>query len=159
MLGRCLRKFASALRALLRHQRQHTEGLGLGLYIVAQFPASTVVRRQGDVVDGDTTRFRFTLPRKPGFPPLLTGTERFSRGGRHPSTPSSTTFRWMASVWIALALSLKVAGWSTLIEPVLGVAVGWLLARKRSPAASWSMRCLRCRWCCRRPCSATTCWS
>ena len=36
-----------------------------------------------------------------------------------------------ASVWITLALTLKVAGWATAINAVLGVAVGWLLARKR----------------------------
>ncbi|HCL76780.1 molybdate ABC transporter permease subunit [Stutzerimonas nitrititolerans] len=39
----------------------------------------------------------------------------------------------MDSVWIALALSLKVAGWATVITLVLGVAVGYLLARKRFP--------------------------
>ncbi|MES3015571.1 MAG: molybdate ABC transporter permease subunit [Pseudomonadota bacterium] len=36
-----------------------------------------------------------------------------------------------APVWITLALTLKVAGWATAINAVLGVAVGWLLARKR----------------------------
>ncbi|MES2101615.1 MAG: molybdate ABC transporter permease subunit [Pseudomonadota bacterium] len=36
-----------------------------------------------------------------------------------------------SSVWITLALTLKVAGWATAINAVLGVAVGWLLARKR----------------------------
>jgi molybdate transport system permease protein len=35
------------------------------------------------------------------------------------------------SVWITLALTLKVAGWATAINLVLGVAVGWLLARRR----------------------------
>ena len=35
------------------------------------------------------------------------------------------------SLWITLALTLKVAGWATAINLVLGVAVGWLLARKR----------------------------
>ncbi|WP_312253896.1 molybdate ABC transporter permease subunit [Stutzerimonas nitrititolerans] len=39
----------------------------------------------------------------------------------------------MDSVWIALTLSLKVAGWATAITLVLGVAVGYLLARKRFP--------------------------
>ena len=38
-----------------------------------------------------------------------------------------------ASVWITLALTLKVAGWATAINTVLGTAVGWLLARKRFP--------------------------
>ncbi|MFC0168810.1 molybdate ABC transporter permease subunit [Pseudoduganella danionis] len=33
--------------------------------------------------------------------------------------------------WIALRLSLKVALWATLIDLVLGVALGYLLARKR----------------------------
>lgn len=36
----------------------------------------------------------------------------------------------MDAAWIALALSLKVAGWSTAINLVLGVAVGYLLARR-----------------------------
>lgn len=36
----------------------------------------------------------------------------------------------MDAAWIALALSLKVAGWSTAINLVLGVAVGFLLARR-----------------------------
>jgi molybdate transport system permease protein len=35
-----------------------------------------------------------------------------------------------ASVWITLALTLKVAGCATAINLVLGVAVGWLLARR-----------------------------
>jgi molybdate transport system permease protein len=39
----------------------------------------------------------------------------------------------MDSAWIPLALSLKVAGWSTAINLVLGVAVGYLLARRRFP--------------------------
>ena len=39
----------------------------------------------------------------------------------------------MDSAWIALALSLKVAGWATAINLVLGVAVGYLLARTRFP--------------------------
>ena len=39
----------------------------------------------------------------------------------------------MESVWIALALSLKVAGWATAITLVLGVAVGYVLARTRFP--------------------------
>lgn len=37
------------------------------------------------------------------------------------------------SVWPALYLSLKVAGWATAINLVLGVAVGFLLARARFP--------------------------
>ena len=39
----------------------------------------------------------------------------------------------MEAAWIPLALSLKVAGWSTAINLVLGVGIGWLLARKRFP--------------------------
>ena len=35
------------------------------------------------------------------------------------------------SVWITLALTLKVAAWATAINLVLGVAAGWLLARRR----------------------------
>lgn len=37
----------------------------------------------------------------------------------------------MEGAWAALALTLKVAGWATLINLVLGVAVGWWLARAR----------------------------
>ena len=36
-----------------------------------------------------------------------------------------------ASIWITLALTLKVAGCATAINLVLGVAAGWLLARRR----------------------------
>jgi len=39
----------------------------------------------------------------------------------------------MEQAWTALALSLKVAGWSTAINLVLGVAVGYALARWRFP--------------------------
>lgn len=35
--------------------------------------------------------------------------------------------------WVALRLSLKVACWATAIDLVLGVAIGYLLARKRFP--------------------------
>ena len=35
------------------------------------------------------------------------------------------------SVWITIALTLKVAAWATGINLVLGVAVGWFLARRR----------------------------
>ncbi|MRW92955.1 molybdate ABC transporter permease subunit [Duganella sp. FT80W] len=35
--------------------------------------------------------------------------------------------------WVALRLSLKVALWATLIDLLLGVALGYLLARKRFP--------------------------
>ena len=35
--------------------------------------------------------------------------------------------------WTALALSLKVASWATLIDLLLGVGFGYLLARKRFP--------------------------
>jgi len=38
-----------------------------------------------------------------------------------------------AAVWITLALTLKVAAWATAINLGLGVAAGWLLARKRFP--------------------------
>ena len=34
-------------------------------------------------------------------------------------------------LWVTLALTLKVASWATAINLVLGVAVGWLLARRR----------------------------
>ncbi len=36
-----------------------------------------------------------------------------------------------APIWITLALTLKVAAWATAINLVLGVAVGWVLARRR----------------------------
>lgn len=39
----------------------------------------------------------------------------------------------MDAVWPALILSLKVAGWATAVTLVLGVAVGFLLARARFP--------------------------
>ncbi|MFX1680282.1 molybdate ABC transporter permease subunit [Mitsuaria sp. CC2] len=39
----------------------------------------------------------------------------------------------MESAWIALALSLKVAGWATALNLVLGVAAGFALARLRFP--------------------------
>ena len=39
----------------------------------------------------------------------------------------------MASAWIALALSLKVALWATAIDLVLGIAIGFALARLRFP--------------------------
>jgi len=39
----------------------------------------------------------------------------------------------MEAAWVALALSLKVAGWATVISLVLGVALGYLLARCRFP--------------------------
>lgn len=39
----------------------------------------------------------------------------------------------MEPVWTAAALSLKVAGWATTIDLVLGVALGYLLARARFP--------------------------
>lgn len=35
--------------------------------------------------------------------------------------------------WIALALSLKVAGWATVLDVVFGLALGYLLARFRFP--------------------------
>jgi molybdate transport system permease protein len=43
----------------------------------------------------------------------------------------------MDAAWIALAISLKVAGWSTAINLVLGVGVGFLLARKRFVGREW----------------------
>ncbi|MFZ6719874.1 molybdate ABC transporter permease subunit [Undibacterium sp. Ji49W] len=39
----------------------------------------------------------------------------------------------MNPAWTALFLSLKVAGWATLLNLVGGIAVGYLLARKRFP--------------------------
>jgi molybdate transport system permease protein len=39
----------------------------------------------------------------------------------------------MGDAWIALALSLKVALCATLIDLVFGVAIGWVLARRRFP--------------------------
>ncbi len=39
----------------------------------------------------------------------------------------------MASAWVALGLSLKVSLFATAIDLVLGVAVGFALARRRFP--------------------------
>jgi molybdate transport system permease protein len=39
----------------------------------------------------------------------------------------------MEATWTALALSLKVSCWATLVDLVLGVAVAYLLARRRFP--------------------------
>lgn len=39
----------------------------------------------------------------------------------------------MDGAWIALGLSLKVALWATAIDLVLGIALGWVLARRRFP--------------------------
>lgn len=39
----------------------------------------------------------------------------------------------MGEAWVALSLTLKVAGWATAINLVLGVGVGFLMARCRFP--------------------------
>lgn len=39
----------------------------------------------------------------------------------------------MGAAWIALALTLKIAAWATLVNLVLGVGMGWALARWRFP--------------------------
>src|SRR5690606_5355470 len=39
----------------------------------------------------------------------------------------------MADAWIPLGLTLKVAGWATLLNLIFGVALGYLLARTRFP--------------------------
>ena len=39
----------------------------------------------------------------------------------------------MENAWIALSLTLKVAGWATALNLVFGVSIGFLLARKRFP--------------------------
>lgn len=39
----------------------------------------------------------------------------------------------MGEAWIPLLLTLKVAGWATLLDLVVGVAVGFVLARRRFP--------------------------
>lgn len=39
----------------------------------------------------------------------------------------------MDGAWVALGLTLKVAGWATALNLVLGVGLGWLLARHRFP--------------------------
>ncbi|MEM5429983.1 molybdate ABC transporter permease subunit [Cupriavidus oxalaticus] len=39
----------------------------------------------------------------------------------------------MDAVWVPLLLSLKVAGWATVLNAVLGVGAAWALARWRSP--------------------------
>src|ERR1051325_7343862 len=39
----------------------------------------------------------------------------------------------MEAAWVALALSLKVAGWATALNLLLGVGAGYALARGRFP--------------------------
>ncbi|MFZ4757957.1 MAG: molybdate ABC transporter permease subunit, partial [Burkholderiaceae bacterium] len=39
----------------------------------------------------------------------------------------------MDEAWVALALTLKVAGWATALNLVLGVGVGYAMARWRFP--------------------------
>lgn len=39
----------------------------------------------------------------------------------------------MDAVWVALSLSLKVAGWATALNIILGISVGFFLARSRFP--------------------------
>ncbi|MEB2565950.1 molybdate ABC transporter permease subunit, partial [Burkholderia sp. BCCIQ07C] len=39
----------------------------------------------------------------------------------------------MQDAWVPLLLSLKVAGWATALDVVLGVAAAFVLARWRSP--------------------------
>ena len=39
----------------------------------------------------------------------------------------------MQDAWVPLLLSLKVAGWATALDIVLGVAAAFMLARWRSP--------------------------
>lgn len=39
----------------------------------------------------------------------------------------------MSGAWVALALTLKVAGWATALNLLFGVAVGWCMARWRFP--------------------------
>ena len=39
----------------------------------------------------------------------------------------------MEGAWIALALTLKVAGWATFLNLILGVAVGFVMARWHFP--------------------------
>src|SRR5690554_8027569 len=41
----------------------------------------------------------------------------------------------MDTLWIPLLLSLKVAGWATLLSSVLGIAIAYALSRWNSP---WS---------------------
>jgi molybdate transport system permease protein len=41
-------------------------------------------------------------------------------------------------IWITLALTLKVAAWATAINLVLGVAAGWMLARRRFPGREFA---------------------
>lgn len=39
----------------------------------------------------------------------------------------------MEAAWVALSLSLKVAGWATLLNAIFGIGVAWALARLRFP--------------------------
>jgi molybdate transport system permease protein len=40
----------------------------------------------------------------------------------------------MEAAWVALALTLKIAGWATLLNLFLGVGIGYVMARWRFPA-------------------------
>ena len=42
----------------------------------------------------------------------------------------------MDAVWVPLLLSLKVAGWATLLNAILGVAAAYAISRWRSSARS-----------------------
>jgi molybdate transport system permease protein len=52
----------------------------------------------------------------------------------------------MEGAWVALVLTLKVAGWATALNLLLGVGIGFAIARARFPGATCSTRCSRCRW-------------
>ena len=60
--------------------------------------------------------------------------------------------------WSALGLSLKVAGWATAINLVLGVALGALLARRRFPGRELLESLLTLPMVLPPTVLATTCW-
>lgn len=52
---------------------------------------------------------------------------------RSASSPRASERSAMQDAWVPLLLSLKVAGWATALDIVLGVAAAFMLARWRSP--------------------------
>ena len=62
-----------------------------------------------------------------------------------------------ADLWQPIRLTLELAAVTTIILLIVGTPIAWWLARTRAAWKGPSRRSWRCRWCCRRPCSASTC--
>jgi molybdate transport system permease protein len=60
-----------------------------------------------------------------------------------------------AAVWLTLKLATVV----TILLLFIGTPIAWWLARTDSALKGVVGAVVACRWCCRRPCSASTCWS